>query len=635
MRTATRFIAGIAAALLAASGNGPLAPAAAAAVVDAAVAVTQIREGTNATAELALDGTSLSLRVSAHPGKESCAPLWPWAMIGIQSAALTQTALDRWELSGRILAPHKTYTIAINWWNAACTADSFSWTITTPLDPPRQVAYVDAGPTSATVSWAPPLLHADQVTGYELSAHGLTGSPIQIPPATYDASARLGTLTGLMPSTTYHVQIRARSNHGPGSPATVTVSTAIALPDAAVVDVTAAGTTGTVTMTSALASGFDVTLSSPADTRSLPASRSPLHLTDLVPNTTYKLAVTARNASGPAVATTRQIRTGPRSPEGLRTSPTATTIGVSWQPVPGATIYRVKAGAMERVVTGTSALITGLAARTTFQVTVTPYGGSVAGDQVRVTARTTLSPATKARATTTSATTATLAWTPVKGAAIYLIGLPGAVHTWSTPTPKITLTGLTPGRAYTGTITATAPGEAPSQTPVTFATAPPSAAVLKITRHTATSLTVRLPPAASGTQRIVRIAGKGGRTVTATGRTVTIAGLRANTRYVVRARIRTGARMSGWSPAYIATTAKKARPRLAVARKGSRATVRVAPTPLPARVRVQTRVHKTWRTVKTAWTRPGQPIRVKVRFTSRIRVIVAPTAETSKLTWRL
>ncbi|MFE2954593.1 fibronectin type III domain-containing protein, partial [Embleya sp. NPDC059267] len=168
----------------------------------------------------------------------------------------------------------------------------------------------------------------------------------------------------------------------------------------------------------------------------------------------------------------------PAAPTGLAAgAPTASSVPLSWNAVPGATGYKVyRDGALAQTVTGTGATVTGLAQGTTysFQVTAT----NTAGESPRsaaVSATTTgvvEVPATPTglAAGTPTATTVPLSWNAVPGATGYKVYREGAPDLTVTGTGT-TVTGLTASTAYSFRVSATnSAGESAKSAAVTATT---------------------------------------------------------------------------------------------------------------------------------------------------------------------
>ncbi|MFI1384067.1 fibronectin type III domain-containing protein [Embleya sp. NPDC020886] len=168
----------------------------------------------------------------------------------------------------------------------------------------------------------------------------------------------------------------------------------------------------------------------------------------------------------------------PAAPTGLAAgAPTASSVPLTWNAVPGATGYKVyRDGALAQTVTGTGATVTGLAQGTTysFQVTAT----NTAGESPRsaaVSATTTgvvEVPATPTglAAGTPTATTVPLSWNAVPGATGYKVYREGAPDLTVTGTGT-TVTGLAASTAYSFRVSATnSAGESAKSAAVTATT---------------------------------------------------------------------------------------------------------------------------------------------------------------------
>ncbi|GAA2238631.1 hypothetical protein GCM10010401_08630 [Rarobacter faecitabidus] len=398
----------------------------------------------------------------------------------------------------------------------------------------------------------------------------------------------------------------------------------------AVIDTTA---TLSVPVTPRFRTGLDtanltVTSSAQTRTKTLALTAGSHTFTELNPNTTYTATYTRSDGYGGTASTT--FTTGPVAPTGVRVTSTSTSAAVSWEPPPGATSYRVTVGDLERTVTSTSAQVSGLAPRTTYPVTVQAIGANP-GATASTTVRTALAAPTGARSTSSTSTTAALVWNPVEGATDYLVQLAGIPRTWSTTSPTVTLTGLSAGRTYTATITATAPGEALSQATVTFATTPNTPPAVKITKRSPTTLTLAWTRGPAGSRYEVRVTGKGGKTVSTSSTSTTITGLTASSAYAVTVRTLVGSSASPWQTPIATSTTAKTAPKVTIKKTKKARKISVAKTAPGTKIRVQIRKGKTWRTVKTLKASKAGAAKVTVKTRAKVRVIVNASASTTKL----
>ncbi len=89
-------------------------------------------------------------------------------------------------------------------------------TLSTAASAPGLGAIADVGPQSATLAWTAPSDNGGEaITGYEVQRAtdaGFTSNAV-----TTSTAASPGTLTGLLPGTTYYAQVRALTSVGPGT----------------------------------------------------------------------------------------------------------------------------------------------------------------------------------------------------------------------------------------------------------------------------------------------------------------------------------------------------------------------------------------------------------------------------------
>jgi hypothetical protein len=122
----------------------------------------------------------------------------------------------------QLLTPGTTYYFKMRVYNSLGASPYGSWvSFTTRSDvpyPPISFLVDDITETTATASWEPPVsLLGSTLWGYSLRFAQNKAFSIGLLEYTRDESELSQALTGLLPGTTYHVQVNAISANGPGS----------------------------------------------------------------------------------------------------------------------------------------------------------------------------------------------------------------------------------------------------------------------------------------------------------------------------------------------------------------------------------------------------------------------------------
>jgi hypothetical protein len=274
-------------------------------------------------------------------------------------------------------------------------------------------------------------------------------------------------------------------------------------------------------------------------------------LNSLTVGTLYNVYLTAVNSYGTSAASsTITYGTIASTPTGLSgSSPTASSLSLSWIGSTGATSYTVSyqpAGGSSSTVTGitgTNTTISSLTAGTVYTLNVTAvnaYGSSAASSNI--TYGTLPSAPTGLYGTAASTSQINFAWTDVTGATSYTVSYAPVAGSYSTITgitgSSTQITGLTSGGTYNLYVTAiNAYGTGSASTTITDGTLPPAPSGLNFTSVTSTSLVFGWSTAVGATSYNVNYQVSGGSWTTAfsvTGTSTPISGLTPGTTYVVQ-----------------------------------------------------------------------------------------------------
>ena len=347
------------------------------------------------------------------------------------------------------LAAATAYSYTVKAVNSGGTSGASAVLVVTTLPnapaAPTGLASSGVTATDATITWAP----SSGATGYSVLRDGVAVGTTST--ATFSA-------TGLTAGTTYSFTVAATNTGGTSAASSALAVTTLPNAPAAPTGLASSGVT---------ASGVTVSWSAVSGAASyqvfrgstLIASPTGTSVTDsgLTASTAYSYTVTAVNSGGTSAASSvlavTTLPSVPAAPTGLASSGvTASGVTVSWSAVSGATSYQVFRGStLIASPTGTSVTDSGLAASTAYSYTVKAVntgGTSTASPALAVTTSaatpTTPDAPTGLAASGLTATTVTLTWNAVAGAASYDVYDNGSWINWST-TPSITLTGLVAG----------------------------------------------------------------------------------------------------------------------------------------------------------------------------------------------
>ena len=420
------------------------------------------------------------------------------------------------------LTASTSYQVGIRATNAEGTGDwSTSTSFTTLAAPPSapQNLTAQAGNNQATLAWTAPA--SGTPTGYQYRHR--TGSPGAWISWTDVTSGLSETITSLINNTTYNFQVRAKSDSGPSTEATVNSTpnsppTFSSSATASVNEGTTAVTTLTATDTDTDDNTFTYSIIGGADSDQFSLSAAALSFktapdfenpTDATTNNEYIVTLSTTSGSGDREISTDQTLTitvadtdeAPEAPAvPTLDSRTPTTLTLNWiaptNAGPPITDYDYRyragnAGAWNIIANDINDALTftftTLAASTSYQVGIRATNAEGTGDWSTSTSFTTLPPPNPPQNLTATAGHAqtTLAWTaPASGTTPtgyqyrFKVSTDSSYGEWTDVTSgrEQTITDLTPGTAYTFEVRATntGVGSSPITTTATPLT-PPSA----------------------------------------------------------------------------------------------------------------------------------------------------------------
>ncbi|MFC3500052.1 fibronectin type III domain-containing protein [Micromonospora krabiensis] len=334
---------------------------------------------------------------------------------------------------------------------------------------PRSVTAA-AGNAQARVSWRPATANGAEITKYVVEGAGQKRE--------VGANQRAVEITGLTNGETYRFSVHAVNAKGAGPSRTSNPVT----PTAAVPDPPASVTAqerpdGTVLVRWPAANGQGNTIAKYAVTATSAGTNAPVGestKTELVVpageleyGTQYAFTVVSVNDKGAGSAASPVSNTvvpfaAPGRPGELRASTVANqpgTVSVQWAPAEPngrpVTTYQVEVGGRTSEVTDTRTTLTGLGNGQNVTVKVKAVNEAGAGPEATATARTVAEPRVTVTGSSATATAATVTFTVDAGGgqATCTLTTPGEPAK-SGACSSITMSGLTPGTAYTFTVTA-------------------------------------------------------------------------------------------------------------------------------------------------------------------------------------
>ncbi|TDC77475.1 fibronectin type III domain-containing protein [Micromonospora sp. KC606] len=334
---------------------------------------------------------------------------------------------------------------------------------------PRSVS-ASAGNAQARVTWKPAAANGAEITRYVVEGDGRRHE--------VGANQRAVEITGLTNGRTYTFSVHAVNAKGAGparrsNPVTPTA----AVPDPPAGVTAEARPDGTVRVTWPAANGQGNTIARYAVTATSAGTNAPVGestRTELVVpageleyGTQYAFTVVSVNDKGAGSAASPVSNTvvpfaPPGQPADLRASTVADqpgTIAVRWSPSADngrpVTTYRVDVAGKVSEVTDTQTTVSGLGNGQNVRVLVRAVNEAGPGPEATTTARTVAPPRVTVTGSSATATTATVTFTVDAGGGQATCTLSTAGET---PEPggcsKITMSGLTPGKSYTFTVTA-------------------------------------------------------------------------------------------------------------------------------------------------------------------------------------
>lgn len=442
-----------------------------------------------------------------------------------------------------------TYSLGITATNATGTVSS-STSITTASPPPTIPVVMASSITSTSfaLTWT---------GGVIASYYQYKLNTIDVTPSTDNGVAsKTATFTGLSPSTTYVVEVIAANYAGSTAASSVSVTTLIPPPVAAVV------TISSITPTSFVASwtggtnatSYTYTLDGLTVTPSIDNGLTTKTATfsNLTPSTTYSFVVNPTNAGGPT-PTTKSVTTlipFPTAPAITITALSDTGFAVSYSSTATSFTYLLKKGTVTVVTTpsisGSTATYTGLTSLTEYTLVITGINTTGSTNSAPFPITTLISPPTTPVVTVSSIrdTRFVASWTGGIRATSYTYTLNGSAATPSTDNSltsnSVTFTGLTASTPYTLIVTAVNSTSTTSSlsTTVTTLIPPPTAPVVSVVPRDTTA-TISWSGGATATSYTYELSSNGVIITPSivdngvSGKTATVTGLIPSTNYSI------------------------------------------------------------------------------------------------------
>ena len=328
--------------------------------------------------------------------------------------------------------------------------------------------------SSVSLSWT---ASTGTVTGYAVYVNGGT-----TPAVTTSGTGTTATVTGLTPSTTYTITVAAIGSGGsPGPQSSSVQATTGTLPPGAPTGLTVTSTTDSSVSLSWTAPSGTVTgyyvYENGGSTSVATSTSTSATVTGLSASTNYTFTVAAYNSGGTGTQSSSVPATTapapPAAPTGLTvTGTTSSSVSLSWTApsgtVSGYYVYEVTeefgviiSQTQVGSVTGTTATVSGLSAKTSYIFDVAAWNAGGTGSYsatVSATTSSTSKPAAPTGLTVTGTTSSSvsLSWTAPSGTVTgyYVYENGGSTSVATSTTTSVTVTGLTASTNYTFTVAA-------------------------------------------------------------------------------------------------------------------------------------------------------------------------------------
>ena len=268
--------------------------------------------------------------------------------------------------------------------------------------------------------------------------------------------------------------------------------------------------------------------------------------TGLTAGTGYSYQVRAKNAdAASAYSNAATITTAPKAPTSVTAVSTENSVTVSWSAMTGAKSYRLKFNKTDLLVNATSHTVPNLTANTSYTYQVCSQGPDGSSSYTGSKTIWTAPKAPFVPAATATKNSVTVKWGAVTGASGYDLQFNGTVYN-TTATSK-TISGLTPGTAYSYSVRARNAGGASSYTAAqTISTIPnppgvPGNVNISVTPDSAT---ISWSPVAGATGYEVMFNNK---TYSTTATSHTVTGLSEDTSYKYSVRAKNAGGSSSYS----------------------------------------------------------------------------------------
>lgn len=296
--------------------------------------------------------------------------------------------------------------------------------------------YKYATDTTATISWG----MVSGAASYDILFNGTT----------YSVSSSSKTFTGLSANRAYNFSVRSRNGSSYSAySAQATVTTA---PSAPTVSATSTATTVTLKWSQAAgAKGYLVRFNG-LDYSESPGTKLTETFTGLEPDTIYTYQISAAGADGTgsfgAAKTIKTLAQTLAVPGNVKKTATETTATISWGAVSGAGSYDIQFNGTTYNVNGLSKEFTGLTAGKAYPFAIRSKNGNSYSSYTSQMTVTTAPKAPTVINASSQATSATISWGAVSGAAGYIVKFNNANYQVSASNTSWTINNLSPNTAY-------------------------------------------------------------------------------------------------------------------------------------------------------------------------------------------